>query len=914
MFKKSNAQQWMVLAFALIYLLFLFIPPNLFLQKIHSFLPLHTVMETFSVVVSSMIFGIIWNTQHFDRARHVVILGAAFFAVALLDFAHLLSYKGMPEFVTVSSPQKAIVFWLAARTVTAVAMLVAAVMVWRPLVVPMVWRTTFWIGAAITSLVFWIELGYPQYLPVFWVDGLGLTTSKLLIEYGLIAMFIIAAGLFYRRSLLLVDDFDCRGLFLASSIMAISELCFTRYIAVTDVFNLLGHLYKVIAYLFLYQALFLQLLRAPYNQLKRSRDEIWLEKERAEVTLQAIMDGVVTTDQRGCVVSMNSVACRLTGWSNTAAQGLPLSAIYTAIDEVHRQPVDNPLFRCLKEECQVVSPNLAVITSASGAEYTVEQLASPIVDRCGEIIGGVIVIRDVTGRQQIQEQLIRKQRNLMEAQAIAHLGSWEWEMASNRVIWSEELFRIFGFTLNSIAPSYDIFLTLLHPDDKPKVLEAINQALLGGKSYDVEYRVIHRDSVVRYVHALGEVQRNQAGEPEKMLGTVLDITERKLAEYELELHKDAQRREAEIKTAILDALPANLVLIDVQGYIIAANHRWKAFAEENGLHANLVGIGTNYLTACERAIHLEADVESVVEGLGQVLSGASHQYACEYPCHSPDQQRWFRMLAVPLSASERLGAVVMHIDITESWQHKIEVESLNQQLELRVAERTKRLEETNQELEAFSYSVSHDLRAPLRIISGFAQILAADYGKTMDALASEHLQRILHASGRMGELIDDLLQLSHVSRGELNLKPVDLSQMVAQILAGFQQLEPQRNLKLTIAPMQYLYGDEHLIKIAMENLLGNAWKFSRHQAVSEIAFGQISNEAGSVYFIRDNGVGFNPKYAYKLFGAFQRLHSDEAFEGTGIGLATVQRIFTRHGGSVWAESQLGQGATFFFKV
>jgi signal transduction histidine kinase len=242
------------------------------------------------------------------------------------------------------------------------------------------------------------------------------------------------------------------------------------------------------------------------------------------------------------------------------------------------------------------------------------------------------------------------------------------------------------------------------------------------------------------------------------------------------------------------------------------------------------------------------------------------------------------------------------------------LEQLNRELEQRVAQRTRMLEAANKELEAFSYSVSHDLRAPLRSIDGFSQLLSKKLGDQLDATSQDYLQRVRRASLRMGELIDDLLTLSKVSRSELKQENVDLSQIAHEILDGLRANSPARQIEVEIQDGIKANADARLIRGVLENLLGNAWKFTTRQPQPRIEFGCNEDSGRRVYFVRDNGAGFDMQYVGKLFGAFQRLHKVEEFEGTGIGLATVQRIVTRHGGTVWVEAELGKGATFFFTL
>jgi len=366
--------------------------------------------------------------------------------------------------------------------------------------------------------------------------------------------------------------------------------------------------------------------------------------------------------------------------------------------------------------------------------------------------------------------------------------------------------------------------------------------------------------------------------------------------------------------ATIDGLSAHICVIDSQGKIVITNRAWKNFAADNGADATKCSEGANYFAAC-RATRKngEAKFGALVAGVKAVLNHELPEYVMEYACPSPELNRWFSGRVNAFSISGQNYAVISHVDVSELKRIQEEINCLNAELEQRIFERTSDLEAAIREQEAFSYSVSHDLRAPLRHINSFSAILLEDYGPLLPAEGLAYLNRITGATRGLGELIDHLLELSRVGRTALNLESVDLSGLAREIAKILQETEPQRCAEFFIEDNVVALGDRTLLQQLLENLFGNAWKYSSGRPVTRIEFGRTFATGEESLFVQDNGVGFDMAYSGNLFKIFQRLHGPE-FEGTGIGLATAQRIIKRHGGSIWGEGRVGRGATFYFTL
>lgn len=359
---------------------------------------------------------------------------------------------------------------------------------------------------------------------------------------------------------------------------------------------------------------------------------------------------------------------------------------------------------------------------------------------------------------------------------------------------------------------------------------------------------------------------------------------------------------AEQLQALIDNTSAVIYMRDLDGRYIVVNHEYERLF---GLRREeVIGLTDHDLFSAEIADEFRANDLLAISGAGPVN--------VEETAPAADGEHTYITVKFPLldSVGKAYAVCGISTDITARKHAEEQVRHLNAELERRVKE----LEASTRELDAFSYSVSHDLRAPLRSLHGFSDILLEDYDDKLDDQGRQCLQRIQSNVVRMGLLIDDLLRLSHVTRTGLNRQRVDIGAQAREIVEELRRAQPDRRVETVIADDLVTTGDPLLIKVALENLLANAWKFTGKREQGTICVGAVRESDEQVFFVRDNGVGFDMKYAEKLFNPFQRLHPVTEFDGTGIGLAIVHRILTRHGGRIWAESAPGKGCTFFFTL
>jgi PAS domain S-box-containing protein len=517
-----------------------------------------------------------------------------------------------------------------------------------------------------------------------------------------------------------------------------------------------------------------------------------------------------------------------------------------------------------------------------------------------------VVLRDVTERKRAEEALRKSEEQYRLLADNVTDVIWTMDINLQFTYISPSVTRQRGYSVEeAMALGMEGSLTPASLKVAAKaILEGLSAETKGQKdlsrTWTVELEMYCKDGSTIWTEMQATFLRDPDGQAVGILGVARDIAERKRAEGEL------RRSEQQFRALIENAQDA-IVIVNPDATV-----RYESSSMERLTGRKTKGrIGKNALDFCH-----PDDITYVMGDFIQLLENQVPMVHTDIRYkHRNGRWRTFEVVATNLIDNPAVGGIVLNLrDITERKRAEEEIRRLNEDLEQRVVERTVQLQAVNDELEAFAYSVSHDLRAPLRSIDGFSQVLLEDYTEKLDDEGKDHLQRVRSASQRMAQLIDDLLNLSRLTRGTMRYEEVDLTALAQTIAGELERSQPERDVDFTIAPDLVVEGDAHLLQVALENLLSNAWKFTKKSGRARIELGCAETNGKSTYFVRDNGAGFDMTYAGKLFSAFQRLHSQKEFEGSGIGLATVQRIINRHGGKIWAEGAVGQGATFYFTL
>ncbi|MFZ5496059.1 MAG: PAS domain S-box protein [Verrucomicrobiota bacterium] len=645
----------------------------------------------------------------------------------------------------------------------------------------------------------------------------------------------------------------------------------------------------------------LGLLTDAFNRMLvqiHAQNQVVRESEgRMRAVLDAAISAVVVIDRTGRIIDWNARAERMFGWTRADILGRTLTE--TIIPPRHRAAHQRGLEHYLATGEGPVLNRLVELSALrrDGREFPVELSISPLQARDTLTFCGFIT--DLTERKQAEEA-VRSSQHLLQAiidnsTAVIYVKDLEGRyLLLNRRY--EELFHV-GRKQLAGKTDYDVF-----PAAVADAFRAFDrQVLAAGKALEAEEIAPHADGPHTYLSIKCPLF-DAEGKPYAVCGISTDITERKQAEERLQ----ASLKDVNDLKAALDE-HAIVAITNPQGRITYVNDKFCAISKYR--REELLGQDHRIINSGHHPKEFIRDLWATI-ARGRVWKGELKNRAKDGSIY------WVDTTIVPFLKADGkpYQYVAIRADITQRKLVEEEIRRLNQELEARVAQRTSQLEAANKELEAFSYSVSHDLRAPLRHIDGFAGLLLKTDSQTVSERGKRHLTNIADSAKQMGRLIDDLLVFSRMGRADMNIAEVNLSSMVEETIRSLQPEVQQRKVVWQKGPLPTVQADPPMLRQVFVNLLSNAVKYTRPRNPAVIEIGSQEGSSEVVIHVRDNGVGFEMAYADKLFGVFQRLHRAEDFEGTGIGLANVRRIVIRHGGRTWAEGRPDAGATFYFSL
>ncbi len=643
------------------------------------------------------------------------------------------------------------------------------------------------------------------------------------------------------------------------------------------------------------------------TEKRRFEDQLKESRAQMEAALQAMRDGVMVFDINGAVVLLNEAEARICGFASV--QEMKRDLLYFASTfklsklDGNQLPVDEwPVSRVMRGE-SLPYLELRGMRQDTGQEWVFAFSGEPVFDDQGKQILSVIITRDITSSKQAEEQLRKSEERFRTVTNNAASCLFMMDRNGHPTFMNPAAIKVTGYTsLSEIQgrPLHDA-VHWKKPDGSPYPMEEcpIDNAQAELKAAQNQEEIFCRKDGTLFPVSYSIAPLENNGE---VVGSVLefrDITAVKNAETAL--------RESELRYRILaDTVPHLVFTNNAQGQTTYFNYQWVLYT---GQTMEWLFEHAFELVHPEDSAGLKRSQELAtsqgIPGVAEVrLRDAEGAY------------RWHSLKVVPLhnEKNEVLAWYGAAVNIEDQKKAQEVLRNAKVELEKEVQKRTEQLRVANQELESFSYSVSHDLRAPLRSINGFSSRLLRR-APQLDPSDKQDLDRIRAASIRMGQLIDDLLMLSRVSRAELHRTRVDLSEIAKSVVDELREGDPdRRNIEVRIDPGIETFADANLLRQVLQNLIGNAWKFTKHKPQALIQVHGTQDERNSVITVEDNGAGFSMEYARQLFVPFQRLHTEEEFEGTGIGLATVRRILHKHGGEIWAESAPEQGAKFSFRL
>lgn len=626
---------------------------------------------------------------------------------------------------------------------------------------------------------------------------------------------------------------------------------------------------------------------------KKAEDKLYESEIKFEKVFRSSPDVIIISAVKsGKIIEVNDNFSIQTGYSREEYIGKSSLELNLWVNPIER----NQYINLLKDQKKI--ENLEIDFCKKSGEIRHALLSGEIIELHNET-HTISIIRDITEQKKALQELKIKDTLLELTNHMAKVGGWEFDPKTKQGTWTNEVALIHELE-SSLLTNVALGISFYHEKYRELIEKAIDEAITKQKPYDLELEMTTKNNTSKWVRTMG-MPIIEDGKVVKIRGIFQDITFRKLSELKIENER------ARLRT-LIETIPDLVWLKDTEGIYLTCNRKFERF-----------------FGAKEHEIIGKTDYDFVSKELAdsfrmndrEAQKAGKPKINLEWVTFSDDgHQELLETIKTPMFDSENklIGILGVARNITELHQSQEEIKQLHANLERRVEERTTELLVANKELEAFAYTVSHDLRAPLRAIAGFTQILTEDFAKDLPDEGKHICSVIIENTQRMGHLIDDLLAFSRVGRSDLNLSNIDSNRIINIVYQELTTPKQREKIIFIVDPLPTVLADNAMIKQVWFNLISNAIKFSSKCSNPEIKIWCYTEDTRTIFTIKDNGSGFGMKYANKLFGVFQRFHSNKEYEGTGVGLAIVQRIIQRHGGTIWAEAEINNGAQFYFTL